>query len=359
MMDQVCTNSCAPPATTPVWIAPPVARSCRRCRPSGCSPPWKAEPCSPWPAIEPAWSGARSPSSSPANPSRRPLSTTPSPQAMCRAAGGAFPNPLAGPRWNAWGVNTANTRYQDGPGAGFTAADVPRLSLKWAFGLPGELSADGQPTDGRRPCVLRDAERGRVFAQRRHGLRPLVFSGRRRRARRGQHRPRQHTSRRPLRGVRRRPRRHGLRGRCGHRCAAVENESGRSSRSPGSRLPRRFTTAGSTWALPPEKRRPAPWPITSAADSAAASSRSTPRPGHRSGRPTRSPKSRCRGRRTRPAHSCGAPPARPSGRARRSTPGGTPSTSPPATTTALQPPARAMRSWRSISIPGRCCGPAR
>src|SRR5439155_23242816 len=55
-------------------------------------------------------------------------------------------NPLTGPRWNAWGANTVNTRYQDGAGAGFTAADVPRLKLKWAFGLPGELSADGQPT---------------------------------------------------------------------------------------------------------------------------------------------------------------------------------------------------------------------
>ena len=30
--------------------------------------------------------------------------------------------------------------------AGFTAADVPRLQLKWAFGFPGELSADAQPT---------------------------------------------------------------------------------------------------------------------------------------------------------------------------------------------------------------------
>src|SRR6185295_19250075 len=27
----------------------------------------------------------------------------------------------------------------------FTAADVPRLKLKWAFGFPGELSADAQP----------------------------------------------------------------------------------------------------------------------------------------------------------------------------------------------------------------------
>ena len=30
--------------------------------------------------------------------------------------------------------------------AGFTAAEVPRLKLKWAFGFPGELSADAQPT---------------------------------------------------------------------------------------------------------------------------------------------------------------------------------------------------------------------
>jgi polyvinyl alcohol dehydrogenase (cytochrome) len=72
------------------------------------------------------------------------LSTTPSPQAMCRATEGGVADPLAGPRWNGWGVNTANTRYQDNPG--FTAAEVPRLQLKWAFGFPGELSSDSQPT---------------------------------------------------------------------------------------------------------------------------------------------------------------------------------------------------------------------
>ena len=75
-----------------------------------------------------------------------PLSTTPSPQAMCRATPGEFANPLAGPVWNGWGVNTQNTRYQDQPMAGLTAADVPRLKLKWAFGFPGELSADAQPS---------------------------------------------------------------------------------------------------------------------------------------------------------------------------------------------------------------------
>src|SRR5206468_4068345 len=69
-----------------------------------------------------------------------------SPQAMCRTGTGGLGNPLSGPRWNAWGANTSNTRFQEAVGAGFSAADVPRLKLKWAFGLPGKLSVDGQPT---------------------------------------------------------------------------------------------------------------------------------------------------------------------------------------------------------------------
>jgi polyvinyl alcohol dehydrogenase (cytochrome) len=74
-----------------------------------------------------------------------PLSTTPPPEAMCRAAG-EFAEPLAGPVWNGWGVNTRNTRYQDAAMAGLSAADVPKLKVKWAFGFPGELSADAQPS---------------------------------------------------------------------------------------------------------------------------------------------------------------------------------------------------------------------
>jgi polyvinyl alcohol dehydrogenase (cytochrome) len=74
------------------------------------------------------------------------FSTTPSPQAMCKAAAGEFANPLTGAMWNGWGANTQNTRYQDDKMAGITAADVPKLKLKWAFGFPGELSADGQPS---------------------------------------------------------------------------------------------------------------------------------------------------------------------------------------------------------------------
>jgi len=89
------------------------------------------------------------------------LSTTPSPQTMCNA-GGEF-NPLAGPRWSAWGVNTSNTRYQDAAMAGLTAADVPRLRVKWAFAFPGELSVDSQPTvaGGR---VFAGTQSGAVYA---------------------------------------------------------------------------------------------------------------------------------------------------------------------------------------------------
>jgi polyvinyl alcohol dehydrogenase (cytochrome) len=74
------------------------------------------------------------------------LNTAPSRQAMCAATSDDFTNPLAGPLWNGWGVNTSNTRYQDGAMAGFTAVEVSRLKLKWAFGFPGDVGADAQPT---------------------------------------------------------------------------------------------------------------------------------------------------------------------------------------------------------------------
>jgi polyvinyl alcohol dehydrogenase (cytochrome) len=73
------------------------------------------------------------------------LTTTPSPQAMCSAGAGGF-NLSVGPAWSGWGVNTSNTRFQDAVTAGITAAEVPRLKLKWAFGFPGELNANGHPT---------------------------------------------------------------------------------------------------------------------------------------------------------------------------------------------------------------------
>jgi len=72
-----------------------------------------------------------------------------------KQAGGAEPDPnanlcttpagpidLDGPRWNGWGRDIENTRFQPDPG--IAAQDVPRLKVKWAFAYPGGETV-GQP----------------------------------------------------------------------------------------------------------------------------------------------------------------------------------------------------------------------
>ena len=82
----------------------------------------------------------------------------------------AMPNPCPsspavaapGPSdWNGWGVDAANTRFQPRPG--LQPADIRRLKLKWAFGLPGSTSAYSQPTvvSGR---VFVGADSGYVYS---------------------------------------------------------------------------------------------------------------------------------------------------------------------------------------------------
>src|SRR5262249_51167381 len=46
-------------------------------------------------------------------------------------------------QWNGWGRDLDNSRYQPKPG--ISAADVPRLKVKWAWRHPGAM-ATGQPT---------------------------------------------------------------------------------------------------------------------------------------------------------------------------------------------------------------------
>jgi polyvinyl alcohol dehydrogenase (cytochrome) len=46
--------------------------------------------------------------------------------------------------WNGWGPDQGNSRFQ--PTAGISAAQVPGLKLKWAFGFPNGNSAYGQPS---------------------------------------------------------------------------------------------------------------------------------------------------------------------------------------------------------------------
>ena len=54
-------------------------------------------------------------------------------------------DPEAGAFWNGWGAGVRNTRFQPSERARLSAADVPRLKLKWAFGFPGAQSARSQP----------------------------------------------------------------------------------------------------------------------------------------------------------------------------------------------------------------------
>jgi polyvinyl alcohol dehydrogenase (cytochrome) len=50
------------------------------------------------------------------------------------------------PSWSGWGAGGNNARFQTERSAGLKAADVPKLKLKWAFGLPGGSSVTSQPT---------------------------------------------------------------------------------------------------------------------------------------------------------------------------------------------------------------------
>jgi polyvinyl alcohol dehydrogenase (cytochrome) len=48
--------------------------------------------------------------------------------------------------WNGWGVDFANSRFQSSSAAGLSADDIPKLKLKWAFGIPNTGVMYGQPT---------------------------------------------------------------------------------------------------------------------------------------------------------------------------------------------------------------------
>jgi polyvinyl alcohol dehydrogenase (cytochrome) len=55
-------------------------------------------------------------------------------------------NVATAPAWNGWGPTPSNTHFQPAAQAGITADQVPRLTLKWAFGFPDTTSAWAQPT---------------------------------------------------------------------------------------------------------------------------------------------------------------------------------------------------------------------
>jgi polyvinyl alcohol dehydrogenase (cytochrome) len=77
------------------------------------------------------------------------LAQTSSPSPLYVAAGHCEATPALGalltPLWNGWGPTVTNTRFQSAERGGITAAEVPRLELAWAYGLPREQQARGQP----------------------------------------------------------------------------------------------------------------------------------------------------------------------------------------------------------------------
>ena len=81
----------------------------------------------------------------------------------CATDGAVWPGLDGGPSWNGWGTGVTNRRFQPASHAGLTAADVPRLRLKWAFGYPNASAAHTQPTVvGGRLFVA--SQRGEVWA---------------------------------------------------------------------------------------------------------------------------------------------------------------------------------------------------
>ena len=67
------------------------------------------------------------------------------------------------PQWNGWGPTPRNTHAIPREIAGLAAEDLPKLTLKWAFGFPDATSAWAQPTvvDGR---LFVGSQNGTVFA---------------------------------------------------------------------------------------------------------------------------------------------------------------------------------------------------
>ena len=83
--------------------------------------------------------------------------------ARCTTAAPSMSDPTKGASWNGWGGTVTNTRYVPMDKGGISAPLVPRLKLKWAFGLPGVTAARAQPVvvGGR---LFISSESGDVFA---------------------------------------------------------------------------------------------------------------------------------------------------------------------------------------------------
>lgn len=74
-----------------------------------------------------------------------PKAAAPPASAFCAKTSEQFRFSTSGPSWTGWSTDVDNWRFQNSTAAGLTAADVPKLKLKWAFNLGDEISARSQP----------------------------------------------------------------------------------------------------------------------------------------------------------------------------------------------------------------------
>ncbi|MGE0821405.1 MAG: PQQ-binding-like beta-propeller repeat protein [Candidatus Binatia bacterium] len=81
---------------------------------------------------------------------------------FCPQAPGEFTIKENDSRWNGWGADMANTRFQPAKHAGLTAEQVPNLKLKWAFGYTtGTVASQPTVVGGR---VFVGTMRGQVYS---------------------------------------------------------------------------------------------------------------------------------------------------------------------------------------------------
>jgi polyvinyl alcohol dehydrogenase (cytochrome) len=75
-----------------------------------------------------------------------PVMATAAPTGDCTKRLPTFAGALDGPRWNGWGVDINNSRFQPTNMAELKSDQIPRLQLKWAYGFPDVSTANAQPT---------------------------------------------------------------------------------------------------------------------------------------------------------------------------------------------------------------------
>ena len=81
---------------------------------------------------------------------------------FCADAPGEFVVEAGAPQWNGWGVDVVNSRFQPAEQAGVSAEQVPKLKLKWAFGLPMDYQTSQPTVVGNRVFV--GSMKGRVYS---------------------------------------------------------------------------------------------------------------------------------------------------------------------------------------------------